>query len=90
MNFDSENVRPFLDGLAPETIDQNALTAVDAAVSTMTVDETRDVLLNAENGLKLQIYMDDIDAPDLYFFGPEDVIKYIDQALIAFAETMGL
>ncbi|MBU2994522.1 hypothetical protein Q4555_05865 [Octadecabacter sp. 1_MG-2023] len=90
MNFDSENVRPFLEGLAPGTIDQGALAVVDSAVGAMAVDETRDIVLNAQSGLQLQIYMDDIQAPDLYFFGPVEVIQYIDSALMAFANAMGL
>ncbi|MCF2905112.1 hypothetical protein L0666_08940 [Octadecabacter sp. CECT 8868] len=90
MNFDSENVRPFLEGLAPGTIDQGALAVVDSAVGTMAVDETRDIVLNAQSGLQLQIYMDDIQAPDLYFFGPLEVIQYIDSALMAFANALGL
>ncbi|MEN8917977.1 MAG: hypothetical protein ABF254_05195 [Octadecabacter sp.] len=90
MNFDSENVRPFLEGLADGTVDPSALVTVDAALQNMGVDETRDVVLNAQTGLQLQIYMDDIAAPDLYFFGSAEVIQYIDQALMAFTTAMGL
>lgn len=90
MNFDSENVRPFLDSLAPGTVDPSALSTIDAALKTMGVDETRDFVLNAQSGLHLQIYMDDIEAPDLYFFGSTDVIHSIDQAFMTFATVMGL
>jgi hypothetical protein len=90
MNFDSENVRPFLEGLAPGTIDPSALVTIDAALKNMAVDETRDFVLNAQTGLQLQIFMDDFEAPDLYFFGSVEIIQYIDQALMAFATAMGL
>lgn len=93
MNFDSDNVRPFLDTLnanAAGTVDASALTAVDRALNTMGVDDTRDVLLNADTGLQLQIFMDDIQAPDLYFFGSPDVITYIDQVFFAFAAALGI
>ncbi len=90
MNFDSENVRPFLEGLAPGTVDQSALVTIDAALKNMAVDETRDFVLNAQSGLQLQIFMDDFEAPDLYFFGSVEIIQYIDQALMAFSTAMGL
>ncbi|SMX44209.1 hypothetical protein [Octadecabacter ascidiaceicola] len=58
MNFDSENVRPFLEGLRPGIIDPNALAAVDGAVGGMAVNETRNVVLNAQTGLNGVCYRD--------------------------------
>jgi len=93
MNFDSENVRPFLETLnanAAGTIDESALASVDRALNTMSVDDTRDVLLNADTGLALQIFMDDIQAPDLYFFGSPETITYIEKIFFAFAAALGI
>jgi len=90
MNFDSENVRPFLEGLKPGTVDPTAIATVDQALNAMAVEETRDVMLNPQTGLQLQIFMDDFQAPNLYFFGTPEVIQYIDQSLVAFARAMGL
>ena len=90
MNFDGENVRPFLESPKPGTVDPAVIATVDQAVNTMAVGETRDFVINAQTGLQLQIFMDDFQAPDLYFFGSQEVIQYIDQSLIAFANASEL
>lgn len=93
MNFDSENVRPFLEELKsanPHLVMNDVLVAIDSALKNMAVEDTRVFTLNKARDLRLEIFLDDFEAPDLYFFGSEAVIKTIDEALNSFADARGL
>jgi len=98
MNFDSENVGIFLhwvnansDIVLPEEfIDAVLYDLPDIAVNTNKAFSTNITLASQPDALRLNIFMDDVDAPDLYFFGAADVVAEMDKSLKRFAAEMGL
>ena len=96
MNFDLENVEPFLTQLesrlnlglpVPELVAFTQSTAIDdERVSTLSVRFGGEVI-----SLDYRVFMDDVDAPDLYFFtASEELCKAIGAELSDFAEKHGL
>lgn len=96
MNFDLEDVRPFLViltnnprfGLPTAFIDTIAET-----LPNLDVEQTHrwriDGAFDKEPmHLEIEAFMDDIDAPDLSFHSSGTVIAEIDRELIAFADAM--
>jgi hypothetical protein len=96
MNFDLKDVQTFLSNLNERL--QLALPVDDlvAATESTPIDaESRRALITMFNGesvqLEYRVFMDDIDAPDLYFFtGSEELSKAIDSQLSQFAEEHGI
>ena len=96
MNFDLENVRPFLQRLHERRgigLDVDAL--VRFAEETP-VEEERGMQRGCTfEGrtipLRFSVFMDDVDAPDLYFYAPDKaLIDTIDAEFGAFCEELGL
>ena len=96
MNFDLENVRPFL-----EQVNRNLNLGLDVdklvefTESLEIGDEKRlefSVQFKGQTlGMIYQVYMDDIDAPDLYFFvETEELETALQSEMVAFAESLGL
>jgi hypothetical protein len=96
MNFDGANVEPFLRHLEDELqlglpienlIEFAQRVAVEAEHgTTMEVDYGGERLK-----LEFRVFMDDEDAPDLYFLTPsEELSKAIGARMAAFAEERGL
>ncbi len=98
MNFDLENVRPFLQrisslieiGFGPAEIDH-----VVALADSMQHDDEQTLefqiqLGNQRSTFRVGIFMDDIDAPDMYFFGPADLAERIDAEMDRFCEELGI
>ena len=98
MNFDDETLRPFLERISGLIDGGFGSTEIDQVVTTsksMELDEERDLefkinFQGAESPFIVRIFMDDIDAPDVAFFGPEDLAEKIDDEMDAFMEEMGI
>ena len=97
MKINSENVGIFLHWLnansairlPEEFIDDVLLDMPDIPVATNRAFDT-DITLNGETDtLRLNIFMDDVDVPDLRFFGSDQVIGEMKRALRAFAAELG-
>jgi hypothetical protein len=61
----------------------------------MRVDTERDwtvevEYLGTQTRLRIHAFKDDVDAPDLYFFSREELIKRVEDELGAFASERGL
>lgn len=96
MNFDMENVRPFL-----ERVNSNLSLGLDVDklvefTESLEVGEEKrlefSVQYNGQTlGMIYQVYMDDIDAPDLYLFvETEELETALQSEMVAFAESLGL
>ena len=96
MNFDLENVAPFLEQLNRNLdLDLDVDKLVDFT-ERLDVDEEKQLKLfvrfNGQSlGIIYQVYMDDFDAPDLYFFAEtEELAAAIQSEMLAFAESIGI
>ena len=96
MNFDLENVKPFLEQLNENL---NLGLDVDKLVSfteNLSVGEEERLVVTIQfNGESLemiyQVYMDDIDAPDLYLFPEtEEAASALQSEMIEFAQSRGM
>lgn len=89
MNFDSIEVGPFLTRLSDHArfdLPRDFASAIVDALPELVVDQTRRWRIDGDfDGspmlLEIEVFMDDIDAPDLSFFSSAEVIAEIDQAL---------
>ncbi|OIQ35404.1 MAG: hypothetical protein BM559_02580 [Roseobacter sp. MedPE-SWchi] len=89
MNFDGAEVAPFLNRLAENprfTLPRGFAAAITQALPDLAIDETRRWRIDGDfDGgamrLEIQIFMDDIDAPDISFFSSAEVVAEIDKAL---------
>lgn len=96
MNFDSENVEPFLNQLNERlALDLPVAKLLELTLSTRVDDErstTIDVLFDgSRTRLEYRVFMDDVDAPDLSFFTPSSALaKAIDSQLREFADARGM
>lgn len=96
MNFDLENVPEFA-AVMNESFGPGlrADVLVDFTKS-VAVGEEETLVLRADlqgnkEPLEMVVHMDDIDAPDIYFFSPsEELITAINAAMIDFAESKGI
>ncbi|WP_086606765.1 hypothetical protein [Erythrobacter donghaensis] len=96
MNFDLENVRPFLERLRDRRgigFDVDALVPFTSGTE---VNEERRMAQTAifngrEVSLRYGVFMDDIDAPDLYFFVPNKaLVAAINAEWEDFTEELGI
>ncbi|MBO9478005.1 hypothetical protein J7382_10700 [Shimia sp. R11_0] len=98
MNFDAAEVAPFLTRLSnhPQfTFPANMASEVGDTLATIAVDDTKRWRLTCafdgeDISMDIEVFMDDIDAPDLYFFSTQEAIAVIEQELETFAEEKGL
>ncbi|MBO9475357.1 hypothetical protein J7413_17550 [Shimia sp. R10_1] len=98
MNFDLQEVAPFLTQLgnnARFTFPAALAEEIAHGLQGMAVDETRRWKLTCDFDrqpilMEIEAFMDDIDAPDLTFFGTLDAVAEIQQELEAFAAAKGL
>ena len=96
-NFDLENVKPFLvrlsthvDGFGPAQIDP-----LVEDVAGMSVDAEKswafDVVHDGEpTPLHIRVFMDDEEAPDLYFFTSAALAATINQEMKAYFDELGM
>lgn len=97
MNFDMTEVGPFLTRLSNNPrfgLPVGFAGQIADEMAGLSVDDTK--RWKVEGGfdgnmiqIEIEAFMDDNDAPDLTFFGPEPVIAEIDRELISFDEDMG-
>ena len=96
MNFDLENVRPFL-----EQVNRNLRLGLDVNklvefTESLEVGEEKRIEFSTQFkgqslGMIFQVYMDDIDAPDLYLFAEtEELATALQSEMVAFAESLGI
>lgn len=96
MNFELPNVRPFLLELNSDLALEIDVEEVVSFVRLVPVeDEVATKIRVRFNGvdqsLTLNVYMDDSESPDLYFFSEdEQLAQAIQKQMIAFAESRGL
>ena len=98
MNFDIENVLPFLTRL---------ITIVDSGINAKKVNEmyvfTKSVSIESQKEMnfeviykgkktpfKYSVFMDDIDAPDLYFFTSPELATRIESEMNMFTKELGI
>ncbi len=97
MNFASDEVAPFLTQLANNPrLDFPADLAkeVRGNLACMAVEDTRrwrvtGAIDDQPIQMEIEAFMDDVDAPDLYFFSTQAAISEIERELEAFAEAIG-
>lgn len=96
--FDLENVRPFLQRIAKQFESGFTDTVVrDLArfAAETPVEQTRKKTLSVtyrgkETQLVFQVFMDDVDAPDVYFFTPDaSLAKMLQDEMVSFSEELG-
>ena len=89
MNFDQSEVGPFLIRLAENprfTLPRDFTSEITEAIPKLTVENTRRWRVDgdfdgAAMRLEIEVFMDDIDAPDLYFFSAPGVIAEIEKEM---------
>jgi hypothetical protein len=97
MNFASDEVAPFLTQLANNPrLDFPADLAKEVRrnLACMAVEDTRrwrvtGAIDDQPIQMEIEAFMDDVDAPDLYFFSTQAAISEIERELEAFAEAIG-
>ncbi|MCP9482733.1 hypothetical protein NNA36_12250 [Shimia sp. CNT1-13L.2] len=95
MNFDAPEVAPFLTRLANNPrfgLPADLAEQIASDLSGMELGQTRRWKVEGDfDGapvmIEIEAFMDDIDAPDLTFFGPDATVAEIDRELIAFDEA---
>ena len=98
MNFDLENVQPFLVRIAQHIdtgfTDAEIKTVAEFVANTEVEDERETNLSVVVGGqttpLIIRAFMDDINAPDLYFFTSADLAAKIDSEYETFCEELGI
>jgi hypothetical protein len=98
MNFDLENVRPFLARIAPLIEGGFGAAEIDRVVSLaekMQHDEEQSLTFQIKyrgqpSPFRVGIFMDDIDAPDMYFFAPAGLAEQIDGEMERSCEELGI
>lgn len=95
-NFDLSNVRPFLLELDTDLKLDLEVEEIVSFVGSVPLDEERITEIDVTFGgvrhtLTLDVYMDDNESPDLYFFtGDESLARAIQRQMASFAENRGL
>jgi len=96
MNFDLSNVRPFLLELNTDLKLDLEVEEIFSFVRSVPMEEERATRIAATFGgarhtLTLEVYMDDNESPDLYFFSEDEgLAQAIQRQMVSFAESRGL
>ena len=98
MNFDLENVRPFLERLKPlieSGFSDDEILRVQRMMESMKVDEEKEVEFpiqyrGSRSVLRIGIFMDDVDSPDVYFFTHPKLAEEIGVQMKKFADDLGI
>jgi len=98
MGFDMQNLQPFLvrvSHIVQEGFTDSEIEAVMSAVKNMKPDEQKDFTFDITHNdrrteLKISIFMDDIDAPDVFFFSCAQLASTISNEMIKFTEELGM
>ena len=98
MNFDLETVEPFLNRLvhifdsginAAKVKEMTEFTKATPVESQNNMD-IEVVYKGKETLLKYGVFMDDIDAPDLYFFTSKELAEEIQNEMSKYADELGI
>jgi hypothetical protein len=97
MNFDLDGVGPFLSRLTTlvEGFGDAEVRQLSESIAEIPVESERswDFMVRyqgAEVPLRVRAFMDDIDAPDLYFFTSPQLASAIQRELRTYAESLGM
>ena len=98
MNFDQENVKSFLQRIAPfidSGFGSNEINRVVELIDGLDHDEEKglefSIVFKAQpSPFLVRAFMDDIQAPDLSFFGPPELAERITFEMRAFCEELGI
>ena len=98
MNFDGENVRPFLERVKPLVESGFAdpeIAQVLQMMGRLEIDDEKDIEFSIRyrgkpTVLRIQIFMDDVNAPDVAFFTDPELAKEIETAMSQFADELGI
>ena len=98
MNFDSENVRPFLERLKPlieSGFSDEEILQVQRMMEVLKIDDEKELEFpiryrGRQTVLRVGIFMDDVNAPDVYFFTDPELAKEIDKEMEKFADELGI
>ena len=96
MNFDMENVDEFAKSLNEKFGPGLRADVLSDFVRSVPVEEERTLVLQvgtseAPETLEMIVHMDDVDAPDIYFYSPSSqLIDEISDEMVRFAESMGI
>jgi hypothetical protein len=96
-NFDSPQVEPFLRRVAALVSGFGAteIAQVTQLLNELEVDEERELRFEVKHEgrmapLHIGVFMDDVDAPDLYFFTTPKLAAQLDELMQDFSEEQGL
>jgi hypothetical protein len=97
-SFDSENVGPFLGRLKPlieSGFSDGEIIQVQRMMERLKIDEEKELEFpiryhGRQTVLRVRIFMDDVDSPDLYFFTDPELAKEIDKAMEKLADELGM
>ena len=96
MNFDLYNVRPFLKRIEERLIPSLPVDEFMEFTESIETNNEESIAINVDwdgSNVEIQysVHMDDVDAPDVYFFSPsEELAKAISSEMITFAEELGI
>ncbi|MEN8188435.1 MAG: hypothetical protein ABFS19_01215 [Thermodesulfobacteriota bacterium] len=98
MNFDIENVKPFLSRLiriVDSGINEQQVNMMYEFTQSVPVESQKEmsfkVKYKGQNiSFRYSVFMDDIDAPDLYFFTSPDLAAEIESEMDKFTEELGI
>ncbi len=97
MNFDTSGVRPFLErleDLLEDGFGDPEIQDVMEVIDTLAVDDETEVryevmFAGEDVPLRIRIYMDDIDSPDIAFVTSPDLADRIQEEMVEYAEELG-
>ena len=97
-NFDLENVRPFLERLKPfieSGFSDKEMIQIQKSIESMDVDDEKDFeflikFKGQSSTLKIHVFMDDIESPDIAFFAVPELADKIDEEMQRFVEELGI
>jgi hypothetical protein len=98
MNFDGEMVRPFLQRISPfidSGFGAQEIEAVVICTEDMEVDETQRfrfeiVYAGKPSELRIEIFMDDVDAPDISFYAEPELVEKIEAEMRKYCEELDI
>ena len=96
-NFDLENVEPFLERVASHVdgFEPAEVTALATEISAMSISDEKtwefSVTYNGQEvPLHVRAFMDDIEAPDLFFFTTPELAEVINSEIFAYFDELGM
>jgi len=98
MNFDAENVKPFLDRVTPlveSGFGASEKQQVLDLLASLQVDDEKGLSFairyaGKDTTLKVRIFLDDVDAPDVYLFACQPLSIIIQAEMEKFADELGI